>query len=381
MNRFGRALRSVSMGRTAVALAVAVTLGMPQSATAIDVVTQEDFTLGIGLRLQPRLELENEVGPGGTDWRRDFLLRRSRLSAFGKMQNVYYKLEWKVDGTDQVASAAQTAIGAITNAQLENGYLQYPVGNGVEIRAGLYDLPYSRDRLTSDSQQLAVDRGAVSNVPNTLGLVDNGVGLHVLGNINGGRAQYAVGLFDNRTLPTRRQDIPMLVGRLDLNFGSTTDIFTDAHFGDQRWYSLGVNGSFQGGLEGDSLNQDEGSYSAVGADGMMDVPMGAGPTRVFVRGEVNSVNVTPPTGGDGVTTTVWMAGAGLLLWDQRLQPMIRYDQVLLDDAVGGGSQNITYVGGTWFQRKHNLKIQADVRFESGTTEDVDGARLQAQINY
>jgi len=183
---------------------MAIAMGMAQHAGAIDVVTQEDFTLGIGLRLQPRLELENEVGPKGTDWRRDFILRRSRLSGFGKMQNVYYKFEWKIDGTDQVASSSQTATGSITSAQLENGYLQYPVGNGVEIRAGLYDIPYSRDRLTSDSQQLAVDRGAVSNVPNALGLVDNGVGLHVLGKINGGRAEYAVGLFDNRTLAAAR---------------------------------------------------------------------------------------------------------------------------------------------------------------------------------
>ena len=67
--------------------------------------------------------------------------------------------------------------------------------------------------------------------------------------------------------------------------------------------------------------------------------------------------------------------------EQRIQPMLRYDQVRRDEAVGGGTQNITYVGGTFFQRKHSMKIQAELRFESGTTESLDGGRLQAQVNY
>ena len=377
MNPLGRASKSASAG-PAVFLAMALTVALAQSASAITVFEEEGLSLGIGFRLQPRLELEREPGANDSEWRRDFLVRRSRLSAFGKMQNVYYKLEWKIDGTDQVASGSQTALGALPSAQLENGYLQYPLGKTVEIRAGLYDVPYSRDRLTSDSQQLAVDRGAVSNVPNALGLVDNGVGLHLIGKAAGGRAEYAVGLFDNRTLPTRFQDVPMLVGRLDLNFGSTKDIFSDAHFGDENWYSLGVNGSFQGGLE-DTSGADEGSYSAVGADGMLDVPMGT--SRFFARTEVNAISIKSPLGGDAITTTVWMAGAGILLFDERIQPMIRYDQVRLDEAVGGATQNITYVGGTFFQKKHNLKIQADLRFEAGTTESLDGGRLQAQLYY
>lgn len=377
MNPFGRTSKPGSV-RIAAVLAIAVMIASAHRADAITVFEEEGFSLGIGLRLQPRIELERELGRDGAEWRRDFLVRRSRLSAFGKMQNVGYKLEWKIDGVDQVSSGSPLAVGANPNATVENAYLQYPLGSTVEIRAGLYDVPYSRDRLTSDSQQLAVDRGAVSNVPNVLGLVDNGVGFHLLGKAAEGRAEYAVGLFDNRTLPTRLQDIPMLVGRLDLNFGSTKDIFTDAHFGDEKWYSLGVNGSFQGSLE-DTSGNDKGSYSAVGADGMIDVPMGA--NRLFLRSEVNSISVKPPVGGDATTTVVWMGAAGILLMDQRLQPMIRYDQVRLDDSVGGATQNITYAGGTFFQKKHNLKIQADVRFESGTTEAVDGGRLQAQINY
>ena len=379
MSRLGRAGTSSSVVRNILVLTALIAVACARPGSAVTVFEEEGFTLGLGLRLQPRMELEREAGADGAEWRRDFLLRRARLSASGKIQGVGYKMEWKIDGTDQVAGSSQTALGSLPSAQLENGYLQYPLSKSVEVRAGLYDIPYSRDRLTSDSQQLAVDRGAVSNVPNTLGLVDNGVGLHVIGKAAGGRAEYAVGLFDNRTIPTRLQDVPMLVGRLDLNFGSTKDIFMDAHFGEEKWYSLGVNGSFQGGIESDTSNANEGSYAAVGVDGMIDVPMGS--SRFFARSEVNSISITSPVGGDAITTTTLMAGVGILMFEQRIQPMLRYDQVRRDEAVGGGTQNITYVGGTFFQRKHNLKIQTDLRFESGTTESLDGGRLQAQVNY
>ena len=54
MTPFGRALRSVSMSKGAVVLTVAVAIGMASSAGAIDVVTQEDFTL----QMEQALELD-----------------------------------------------------------------------------------------------------------------------------------------------------------------------------------------------------------------------------------------------------------------------------------------------------------------------------------
>jgi hypothetical protein len=44
-------------------------------------------------------------------------------------------------------------------------------------------------------------------------------------------------------------------------------------------------------------------------------------------------------------------------------------------------RDITYVGANLYQKGHSLKIQGDVRFQSGTNESVDGARLQAQIDF
>ena len=332
------------------------------------VLETDDFSLELGMRIQPRMELE-WFSAGADAQQRDFMIRRARLKLNGKMQSASYGFEWKIDRTDQ--------IGATPSAAVENAWIRYPLGGGVDLRAGLYDQPFSRDRLTSDSKQLAVDRGAVSDVPEALGLADNTVGLEVLGKISGGRAEYVVGLFDNVKIPGSLQDVPMVVGRLDLNFGSTKDVFQDAHFGKDKWYSVGLNGSYQGSLE-DAGGASDGLRSAVGIDGMIDVP--AGSRRVFAKGEADVIQTRPPAGGNTLDTKVWMLGFGVLVLEQRFQPFVRFDEIRLDDAVGGGVTDITYVGANFYQKGHSLKIQGDVRLQSGG-ESVDGARVQTQIDF
>lgn len=335
------------------------------------VVEEDEFSMVLGLRMQPRIEFERTVPSADcTEWQRDFLIRRARITANGRMLDAKYKIEWKIDKTDGVDSHP--------SAQVENAYIQWPLGAGVEVRAGLYDQPFSRDRLTSDSKQLAVDRDAVSDVLSSLGLADNAVGFHFLGKVNGGRAQYAVGLFDNRMISGELQDLPMVVGRLDLNFGSTADVFQDAHFGGDSWYSVGVNGSYQGAIENAS-GADDGSNAAFGVDGMVDVPAGSG--RVLARGEVNAVRTEAPAAHDAVDTSVWMAGLGFLTLEQRFQPIVRFDHVRVDADVGGGTRDIVHIGANFYQKGHNLKVQGDLRFESGTGEPVDGGRIQAQVYF
>ena len=378
MNRDPVGVRCAIVARRfAVCLAL---LSIPAAALAgVKVFDSPDHTLELGMRLQPRMEYETAIAvPGGTDGRRDFLIRRARQMANGKMQGVTYGFEWRLDGTDQS--------GATPTAAVENAWFQYPLrGAALEVRAGLYDQPFSRDRLTSDSRQLAVDRGEVSNVPDALGLADNIVGFHFLGKSKDSRVQYAVGLFDNRFIAAAQQDMPMLVGRLDFNFASTKDVFQDAHFGDERWYSLGVNGSYQGGIEQTALVfpgtkvRDDSTHSAAGVDGMLDVPFGK--TRVFVKGELNAIRAERTNNLGEYNSTVKMLAAGVL-FNQRWQPFIRFDQVRSDAlAPRGGRRDITYVGANFYQRGHGLKLQADLRLQAGTEDPVDGARFQAQMDF
>jgi hypothetical protein len=330
----------------------------------------KDHTLELGMRLQPRMEFENvSTANGGTDLRRDFMIRRARLKANGKMQGVSFGFEWKLDNTDQ--------FGAVSTAAVENAWLQYPMGGGFELRAGLYDQPFSRDLLTSDSRQLAVDRGEVSNVPSALGLADNIVGFSLYGKSKSSRVRYTAGLFDNRFILANRQDLPMLGGRIDLDLGSTKDIYQDAHFGEDKWYSIGVNGSVQSGIE-NAAGLDDSSHTAGGVDAMMDVPFRK--WRVIVRGEANAIRAERIGTGEN-NTTVKMIGLGILMMKQRFQPFIRFDQQRGDAFVRGGRTDITYVGANVYQRGHNLKIQGDLRMQAGTNAPIDGGRLQAQIDW
>ena len=357
-------VRHSAVRRIAGAFALAALVALPAGAwSGVKVAETEGFTLELGMRLQPRLEYTKL----GSDGVRDFMIRRARLKANGKMLDATYGFEWKIDGTDQ--------IGASPSAQVENAWMSYPLGRGVEIKAGLYDQPFSRDRLTSDSRQLAVDRGNVSNVPDAFGLADNATGFQFQGKASKGKVVWAAGVFDNRFIAGRLQDTPMVVGRLDLNFGATSDIYQDAHFGDGRWYSLGLNGSYQP-IETPS-GTDSMTISAVGIDGMLDIPTRLG--RLFVRGEASSItrdyeNLLLST----IETRQWMAGAGLLILEERLQPFIRFDEVRYENAP---NTDTTYLGMNLYRRGHSLKFQADVKFEANTDQSLDGGRLQAQIDF
>ncbi len=341
----------------------------------LKVYEKDDVTLELGMRLQPRAEYTRFAIPGGTDGQRDFMIRRARLKANGKMQGVTYCFEWKIDNTDVITGATTTSSPV---AGVENAWILYPLGGGVQLRAGLYDQPFSRDRLTSDSKQLAVDRGAVSDIPAAIGLADNAVGLHLQGNVKGGRGQYAVGLFDNVTIGGRLQDVPMAVGRVDINLGSSKDLYQDAHFGKDKWYSIGLNGSYQGSIE-NAAGADDGVNAAAGVDGIIDVPLRTG--RLLIKGELNAIRKEIPGSTVENNGTVRMIGAGFLIMKERLQPFVRFDQVRGDVALSGVSRDITYVGANLYQKGHNLKIQGDLRFQSGTDDSVDGARLQAQIDF
>ena len=354
---------------------------MPVSAFAgVKVFDSPDHTLELGMKLQPRMEIEtNAPDLTGIDTRRDFLIRRARVKGNGRVQGVAYSFEWKIDGTDQ-SNPAPGITPMTPAAQIENAWLQYPLrGAAVELKVGLYDQPFSRDRLTSDSRQLAVDRGEVSNVPDALGLADNVFGFQFMGKTKDAKVSYAVGAFDNRFIASARQDMPMVVGRLEYNMESTKDINQDAHFGmTDKWCSFGVNGSVQSGIE-NNAGVDDSSHTAAGVDAMIDRPVGK--VRVFVKGELNAIRSEWQTVNRENHVTVKMIGAGVLFKD-RIQPFMRFDQVRGDGFLPrGGRADITYVGVNFYQRGHSLKIQGDLRMQAGTEYPVDGMRLQTQMDF
>jgi hypothetical protein len=359
----------------ALTLLAAVMTSSRPALGAATVVDTDDFSLALGMRLQPRFIV---VGPdlgARLEWQRDFLVTRSRFKMSGDVKSVLYSFEWRVDGS---GANADTQVGAPV-VDLENGWLEFALsGPEFGVHAGVYDQPFSRDRLTSDSKQLAVDRSTVSNVPALAGMADNAYGFDFRGKVNGGRFMYAAGVFDNRVIPASLQDLsPMFVGRVDVNLGSTKDVYQDAHFGDESWFSFGLNGGYQDNLELTASSKN----TIAGVDGMVDIP--AGPGRLFARGELNSMSVDDPGTDRTLRTNLMMLGAGYLLWNERLQPVFRIDQQIDDDdaQTQGRKSTISIVGVNYYKQGHGLKIQADVSFASGTKDAVDRGRVQLQVDY
>ena len=164
----------------------------------------------------------------------------------------------------------------------------------------------------------------------------------------------------------------MVCGRLDLNLGSTADVYQDAHFGTATWVSFGINGSYQ---PIETLAGTDSLINAIGGiDGMIDVPTQFG--RLLVRAEASAIEVNPAAPGATRESRQYMVGAGLLILDQRLQPFVRFDEVRTERKT-----DITYVGMNLYRKGHSLKFQGDVRLQANTNEAVDGGRLQAQIDF
>jgi hypothetical protein len=366
-------------GLLASAGAVFVLAGLALSprpaAGAATVVDTDDFSLALGLRLQPRFIV---VGPdlgGRLEWQRDFLVQRSRFKMNGDVLSVLYAFEWRVDGS---GANADNVVGAPV-VDLENGWIELPLaGPEFAVRAGVYDQPFSRDRLTSDSKQMVVDRSTVSNVPAVAGVADNAYGFDFRGTVNGGRFMYAVGAFDNKMIAASLQDLsPMVVGRVDVNLGSTKDVYQDAHFGEESWFSFGLNGGYQDNLELPASSKN----TIVGVDGMVDIPLGPG--RLLGRAELNSMTQDVPGTSNSLRTNLWMLGGGYLFWNQKLQPTFRFDQQIDDDDANtqGRTSNIAILGVNYYKQGHGLKVQADVSFASGTKDAVDRGRVQLQVDF
>lgn len=331
----------------------------------------EYFTYEVGLRMQPRFELKDI----GNDVKKDFLVRRTRFKANGHLLKCNYKIEWKIDNVDQ--------IDKVPTPQVENAWIQCPVVDDYFlIKAGLFDAPYSRDRMISDEKQITVDRGIASDDISNIGMADNTTGVTLSGVAFEGLFQYAVGAYDNRKLGSELQDRPMFIGRLDLNLGSVKNIYRDAHFSkDDWWLSFGFNAGHLGGVEETASTMRPGVRNAIGGDFMVDVPVG--PIRILARGEVNGRFVRDHETGEGEQKILWMAGVGLLLFDV-VQPSFRIDQEFR--SFNNDTAVTTYInpGVNLYYDQHNLKLQIDLikrLQEGGTGNDLDVIRVQAGINF
>jgi len=337
-----------------------------------------NITFTPGFRVQGRYSYDN------ANDNNDFFLRRFRLKAKGEAFNLakYYG-EIRFDNTRR--------FGTDQTVEVESAWLDFPVLPYLALMVGQYDVPFSRNLLTSDSKLLLMDRSLITDALSSLGLVDNTIGLWAHGRPFGGHFEYAVGIFDNRVFElggtaataTRQSDEVMPAGRIVYNvFDPATppEGFADywaSYLGKGRRLAIGLNGAYLGSAR-EGVNEFD--LYGVGAD----VFFNTGPFTFeaeYDRFKQDMNRASPDIEGYG-----WFAQAGYL-FHRWFELAARYQELDRDGAVLQklSDEKIRWasVGFNTYLRDHNLKIQTDYTFkmEDGTGVANDLFQVQLQLDY
>jgi hypothetical protein len=317
-----------------------------------------------GLRIQPRYIFDDENDNN------DFLIRRFRLKAKGEAFDIgYYGTEFKVDNVGRFE--------ADPKGQVESAWFHFPIEEEFGLRVGLYDLPFSRDALTSDSRLLLMDRSLIKEALTGLGLADNTIGLMAYGRPREGHIEYAVGVFDNEGFEkvgvagVRESDELMPAGRLSLHLLDPNGGYADyqgSYIGEGQMLSLGANAAHLGDAI-DGLNQYD--ITAWGTD----VFFCSGP--FCAQAEFDWFTESGDAGAADIHGEGWYVQGGWLFccpWELAA----RYQELNFE---GQDRLKWTSIGLNYYFRKHHLKIQSDYTFREGGVFDEDLFQVQLQLDY
>jgi hypothetical protein len=359
------------------------------------------ITFKPGVRIQSRF-LYNDF-----DNNNDFFVRRFRLKGKGNVFGMaQYGTELKVDSTGRVDTDPEP------EAIVENAWLEFEiVPESVNLRVGLYDAPFSRSSLQSDSDLLFMDRSLIKGTLTVLGFADNTIGLLLMGRPFDGQLEYMIGVFDdqqfeqfnfggvaNLPIVTRNSGNLMTAGRVVWNLL------------DPATPGLGRYADYRGSWVGAGQRLAIAGNFACLADATFDV--GAGPTEssdisawgvdlffnsgpwVF-QGEFDEFIEGGTVSHGAVHGMGWYVQGGYLLnyhqyvnceCHHAIEIAARFqeaDTLLPADGHLAERRAWTSIGLNYYLRDHNLKIQTDctIKRERDTEVDNDIFQMQLQLNY
>jgi hypothetical protein len=339
-----------------------------------------DLTFKPGLRMTPRYNYET------TNGNNDMFIRRFRLKGSGSAYGVAkYGAEIKIDNTGRF-EVNPTAI-------VENAWLDFPVEDDLAyLRAGRFDIPFSRNELTSDAKLLLMDRTLIKEAVTAVGMCDKQYGVMLHGRPDCGRWEYDVGVFDSniyeKTSPidTRETDQLMPAARIVYSFmdpPTALDGYADywgSYIGKGQRLDVAFNTAYLGGIT-DGLRQ----FNQTGLG--TDLFFNTGPYTF--QAEYDWVLQDSQIAGPDAIIHGWYAQFGYLIdyWCEKpcTEFAVRYqtlDSDLLPETV-----RWTSVGFNFYIREHNLKVQTDYTFKQGdsgtlfTMMQEDVFQVQLQLDF
>ena len=344
-----------------------------------------EITFKPGLRVQTRY-----VHDGGTN-SNDIAIQRFRLKASGDAWKAKYGVEMKIDGTGRT--------GANPSAQVENAWLDYGVSQAYLIgRAGLYDVPFSRDALTSDSKLLFMDRSLIKDALTGFGFADNGIGVMARGRPLGGHMEYMVGAFNNESF-----DGLGIFGRGRGSSGKVmpmariaADLLDPAPLGGYADYKasyIGQGKRLAIALNGGQLSDAENRVNNI----LQEFDIWAWGTDLFFNWGPYTLQAEYDwfrlTGDVDRSNSGWYVQGGYLIeplkkalaetapWFPDLEVAARYQQ-LHARSFASEQEDRTSIGLNTYIHDHNLKVQTELSFRQlQNSADSKVAQVQLQLDF
>jgi Phosphate-selective porin O and P len=336
-------------------------------------VCDDPLTFTPGVRIQPRYEYDANFSNN------DFFIRRFRLKGSGSAYGVAkYGVELKIDNTNRFE--------ANPTASVENAWLDFPVVvDSAYLRAGLYDIPISRNALTSDSKLLLMDRSLIKEALTGIGFADNTVGVMLHGRPYEGLYEYDIGVFDNvffekvGAAGTRQSDELMPAGRFMVCLMDPAGPpegyadYKESYLGQGQRLDIAVNGGHLGDAFDAAIEYE--NISALGGDLFFNSG------RYVFQTEFDWF-VEDLAGGGEIVGDGWYVQGGYLLgclWHSLAEAVVRYQTLDLDTNVD--TLRWTSMGMNFYIREHNLKVQTDYTFRDGGLLDDDVFAVQLQLEF
>ena len=300
------------------------------------------FKLRLGMRLQTRLTIEM-FEDDGKDTKASFAVRRGRLLADGHVfsKALTYKLQ------------ADFGNGVVA---LKDFYWNYAFSDGVQLRAGQWKKPFSRQQITSSSRQELVDRAPTDSAFGAGR--DVGILLHNDYEETKGMLEWALGVF-NGAGENGVPDLwlPLGVARIGVQsegFGKGRYTEGDLECADSadacgaRW-AVALAATADGGMPKDG---DKGDIGAE-LDFLLKVSGFALSGAFFL-----DFNLGAEEEGGGLEKTGFYAQASYFIAGPKLLPVVRFASIMPDSDAVATKRELT-LGLGFMPLKHNLKWQTD----------------------
>lgn len=196
-------------------------LGMPQWASAIEIVKKEDVEFEMGGRSQVVGIMERVDDPFKNDLRFYLFAKQARLNLSGRYEKFKFHVELGFAGEEAQVLAPNPGVAL----NLLDFYFDFPLWKALRLRVGQFVVPYSRERMADDSS-LQFDDRSLNNLAFQVGR-DLGVSLYA----THGPFAAAFGVFTGggRDIPQRfipeKIGTPLFVARAGLNHGLDDGIY------------------------------------------------------------------------------------------------------------------------------------------------------------